>query len=77
MLKNQKEKLDKIYCSYAEIENDIRCLLQTLEAYEEHYYENDMSEVVDTINIVKKIVKAGQQRLRENNDELDKVIMSS
>ena len=77
MSKNQKERLDNIYKSYADVENDMRCLLQTLEVYEDHYCEEEMDEVADTINIIRKVVKSSQQELRENNDRLDKVILES
>ena len=77
MLRNQKEKLDKIYKNYAEVENDMRCLLQTLELYEDYYCEEEMNEVADTMNIIRKVVEVSQQELRENNDRLDRVVLES
>ena len=77
MSKNQKERLDSIYRSYADVENDMRCLLQTLEVYEEHYSEEEMNDVADTINIIRKVLKTSRQELRENNDRLDRIILES
>lgn len=65
------DKLNDIYYDYVNIEYDLKCILQALEIFENHYSDNGMAEPKAILHLIRILLQSGQNELLKNNIKLD------